>query len=1088
MARNTNARTLKDTPYKRLNSVFRNIVYLARKKLDEELDASDTNRFLFNKVCSLETLSPVSAIFDPKLIRERAYFEFELEHVESKEWFPLMVEAFLLADEERVPEINGSLVLCTLEEPGRGMLFPAFRYKDLQVHSMSAPFKSAENINRFISLENSAGTKITLRCPDEGQFQFWRQQLENLFPQDVEQPSITEVNNEDTSMSVDTMSTHTSYSFGSKCEDICQPFHGLNIVSNSTSTSFITVPERRSVCEPPRTEQSIFELPRLSFSNYSLSPQLDLFSSTPSLIEEPELKAFLAEDFDFTEYKRGENRRRERPLSTLEVTFTPLVEDLDIVSLSDASDVSGPDYTYDRQGPLFVISGDDDESISSISTAEGKSALPDTVLDGVEPQHNYAKIPEEVLIPPAVLPMRFPPCPPTPTASVTSLQESFTASKPISTDLPALDNKSEASSHVVSQAPLEVTNKFSLTPKIVEHTQLPTPSPTLKRKASTSKRFVSVLKKFSVKLKTKTSSTPFEGDSDNDGFEMIDTTTPRQQQEAQFESTRQVQFTPTPMHTIDRGNPFRAGRALSKISEEVFFDEDFDEDEEDEFDTSMEELSEPLVARDFSNNSLNATSAYVTPHQYSVDSPGPIGTAVDSESNNETVQQGHARLLSNGVSVISLRRDTSNGSLDSAGSRTSFRGPAMAARKSLSGTTLAESKHRKSMSSASARSTVSIMRVSTAMVSRWQGPNWIPVSDTPLSLTVGVSNVGSNNSNNSNSSSGIIRCHLLLSSQDSLNTIYEEGMVASRPILELPLDASTHVRKCSTFDVHVRQGSEVYLFRLRNAAVALEFSQKVAMARYNQVGSGGRINNITPAPPMSRSFSSFSSSRSASSRSVSSRSSTGSIGNFSLVSPTSHLTPLIVPPLLSPHSTGPVSPTTNAHTGSMPNSPQSPTSRLNKLMASPNTSKSSLSSLASSSTSTIKTVQSSSPGSALLVSNIRCRIFSQSSSPAVLGEVSENGSTNNADNNCTLRWVESGIARLRVYEVPKQATMRRLTLIKPASNDALVDARLPSTCFAKAGPVGLSISDVGASEPKYLLRMRNSAERDLVANALAQVL
>lgn len=989
--------------------------------MDHELDASDTNRFLFNKVCSLETLKPVSAIFDSNLIYERAFFEFELDHVTRIEWFPLMVEAMLLLPEQNhkthTKAPMGSLVLCTLEEPGRGLLFPTFRHRQLHVHSTSShlPGSSSESVNKFITLANASGTKFTLRCPEEDQFLFWKQQLEFLFPNDGLHTS-NHVNTDNCTIPNQSISRETSFTFSSKQEDIIGlPFQGLSIISHSASNLAET---QSFLNEPP------LELPKFSFAGHSLSPQLEQVESSPSLIEEPELKAFLCDDFDFSEL----SAKPKRPLSTLEVTgvapVTSPVHEADIASLSEQSEQSdvsessessedfSPRYHHKHE-PSFVIIGDS-ESFSSIFEDEDPMVLAERVLtasEDIQPP-NELVTPCDIEVPSAILPIRFPPCPPIPEDSVI---------KPTTPPLVI-----EAPTNVAKPKPVPVTYPVQRQPAPVSQPISPVEramSPSLfKRKASTGQRLFSAFKNFSGKLKSK--SLPPSDENIESVFEMLDTAPDLNQKcgmSQQVVVQQHVQFTPAQNNLppiAARGNPMRAARALSKISEEVFFEDRLEEDEEEEEEPQASNVATAsalphLVGKPISSES--STSSFEDDVNMSISSSftlSSIGTAVDIDSKNETTQTGHSCNFSGGISLRSLRRDGSNGSITSTNSRTSSNRAYPAVTVNSSDVTIET--HQKSTVSSS-NASIALIKVETAIVSYWKSGTWVLLSDIPLSLVVSVTSANT----------GVISCYLPQSERNS----YEETVAQAMPrlVFEVVLDNSTHVQKRTTFDVHVLQDNKAYLFRLCNSPIASEFAKQIDIAR----------RNVPIGFSASASFSSVGSS--VSSSSLNSARSTGSNGMSLLPS----FTPLTLPLLSNYHNNG----------GSNLPSPVIPVKSTQMCL--------------SSNESTPRLLEPET----LMLNNMRCRIFSRSTTV-----VSDDGAG---------AWVESGLARIRVYSVPNQRTMRRMMLVKPSDEEALVDARLPSMCFAKAGPVGLSISEPKTGEHKYLLRLRTQRERDQVAAVLA---
>lgn len=953
----------------------------------------------------METLKPVSAIFDCHQIKYRAYFEFELDHVSGTEWSPMMVEAFLLSSEGSTDSVD-SLVLCTLEEPGRGMLFPAFRFRHLYLHSASTSIHSSANLNMFLTLSNSTGSRFTLRCPEDVQFQFWKHHIEILFPEKAESWSDvrSEEDQEYSSITRDT----SCYSFSSKKDEILsQSYQGLNIINN-----------------PVMDQPPVPSLDHLKFS-FSVSPQLDQFSSMPSLIDAPELKAFLVDDFDFSDNLRNS---LIRPKS--------IVEDVDIVSLSDVSLVSGPDYEYETAHNFKSPPGQDLNT--SFIIAEEEEEEEEMGPESEFPfDHNSTTAPSPALAGP--IPIQ------------TAVSGSSASSPSISNTLvscfptPPVDSDSSELEYKVpfltSTSPISETSEEESLEKSTTFTEtspasLPKESSQM-RKPSTSKRFVSVLKNFSDKIKARASPVPLESQFEMlDPFQRIPEETPVE--EPQYFQT-QVLSAPQQMSTYS-GNLSRAEKVLSKISEEVFTEEDFRPhnvqhvnvsntlvDPKTKFSVGASAVavspavSQPSYSLSNSSNSIEKLlyyesymedTTYAEISHSSLFSLSSIGTAVDSVSNNETVKHGHSRNLSNGISLRSFRRDSSNGSLDA--TLTDNQPAKMHQRNtSSSSSSVASSTQRMNCSSDSQPSNI-IMRVPLAMVSKWQSGSWASISDVPLSVIISATNAG-----------GLISCYLPLTSNNSFNTIYEETASSSRsPLFELPLNTFTNVRKRTAYDVHVRQGSDVFLFRLRSSPIAVEFAKSVDLSRQKLAAqtmqSGGSMKSLALNMDSSRS------------------SSTSSLASNTKGSGMT----MLVPPLLSNRS-----------------NTASPVST--------NTSKTSLASTTSnSSTINIKPSALSQDPPEVLMDNIRCRVFSHSTSND--------------------RWADAGLARLQLMTVSKRNTWRQMTLFEPTTDNIMIDARLPQSCFAIAGSVCISISDPQTQQLKYLLRVRNPQEQSQLAKILLE--
>lgn len=158
------------------------------------------------------------------------------------------------------------------------MLFPEFRFGCLQLSSVSESMSSSV-ANTKLTLRDYEDNQFTLKCPHESQFLLWQTQLLRLFPESLE-PTMSLVNSI-SNLHKHTRSTSTScYSFNSTQEEILtEPFHGLSIV-----------------CGMPNVRPS-FDSPRQSLSSDLCSPKLSNLPLTPSLVDAPELKEFMSEDW-----------------------------------------------------------------------------------------------------------------------------------------------------------------------------------------------------------------------------------------------------------------------------------------------------------------------------------------------------------------------------------------------------------------------------------------------------------------------------------------------------------------------------------------------------------------------------------------------------------------------------------------------------------------------------------------------------------------------------------------------------------------------------------------------------------------------
>lgn len=250
-----------DAPYTYVHSIFS----VLSARADALLSVSERGQFLFNKVTSLETLRPVSAVFDPAKTQKRAFFEFVLFHASGVTWPPMMVEAYLLG----APD--DGLALCTLEDPGRALLFPVLRRRHL---------KLIESSPTEVLMGTLSGTKIALRTRDKTQMEMWLPDFKSLFPDTQSAFSAaTSTTTSSTSRSPD-LALGLQYSFYSGKDEILSNMGGLGIINPNYRPA-------SSVYSPDTNTESF------GSNSKDLSPQLEIMETSQSLTDAPELQQFL---------------------------------------------------------------------------------------------------------------------------------------------------------------------------------------------------------------------------------------------------------------------------------------------------------------------------------------------------------------------------------------------------------------------------------------------------------------------------------------------------------------------------------------------------------------------------------------------------------------------------------------------------------------------------------------------------------------------------------------------------------------------------------------------------------------------------
>lgn len=401
---------------------------------------------MFNKVQSLETLEPVSAFFDYKLITRRGYFEFELTHVSQVQWPPMMVEVYLLTSEQDKAKID-SLVVCTLNDPGRELLFPSFRYGQLTLESSSLEIMEENmSVNRLLTLSNNKGSKFSLKCPDKIQIQYWKGQLENLFPKrmaDID--SLYSSFRSETASSSMQHKTSSSYSFSTRNSEILSDtsFEGLNILKPLES------PLPRALSEYPSLSVDIPSLRktinrRPVSKRFTKTPRLSLNDLSMAFGDAPELKAFM-------DALKGEDQHVEvfDPSSTASETITAHTIDesdhdspvfTEVTTLlpkssgmstseedfSDShSDIDSESYYSDDDNSDSVLEISSQFEFCDVNSARNRTSIPmDSALSalqsnpGISLETLYqAEVVQSSTISLPTLPISLPPCPPVPRSS-----------------------------------------------------------------------------------------------------------------------------------------------------------------------------------------------------------------------------------------------------------------------------------------------------------------------------------------------------------------------------------------------------------------------------------------------------------------------------------------------------------------------------------------------------------------------------------------------------------------------------------------------------------------------------------------------
>ncbi|KAA8916552.1 hypothetical protein TRICI_001306 [Trichomonascus ciferrii] len=144
---------------------------------------SRANKISFSNVKQFDTFECTTASFDPRMVVSRCHFMLSLVHPKAGDsWVGIPVEALLLAG------INGSnkqLVLCSIENPGRSLLFPPFvkgelTYSDSDSDHISIVLKNVSDTSRKIILTRSCTGDNDQKT--EQRVRKWQEKLSDVFP------------------------------------------------------------------------------------------------------------------------------------------------------------------------------------------------------------------------------------------------------------------------------------------------------------------------------------------------------------------------------------------------------------------------------------------------------------------------------------------------------------------------------------------------------------------------------------------------------------------------------------------------------------------------------------------------------------------------------------------------------------------------------------------------------------------------------------------------------------------------------------------------------------------------------------------
>lgn len=161
-------------------SVLTNLASRSRACIQTQLEEIDSTRFCFSKVRSFATFQPVSGSFDPSTILQRDLFEFQLL-LPSNKWSSKITAELLILSTD-------SLAICSMEHPGRSLMFPVFRRGDLHITKSAAPLimgSPASNSSKKRTIKQnlvmcSEGKYVRILSSDANKLRSWEWKLRQL--------------------------------------------------------------------------------------------------------------------------------------------------------------------------------------------------------------------------------------------------------------------------------------------------------------------------------------------------------------------------------------------------------------------------------------------------------------------------------------------------------------------------------------------------------------------------------------------------------------------------------------------------------------------------------------------------------------------------------------------------------------------------------------------------------------------------------------------------------------------------------------------------------------------------------------------
>ncbi|KAG5355415.1 hypothetical protein CJU90_4464 [Yarrowia sp. C11] len=250
---------------------FRDLTRQARDKAESERERVDLTTFNFDRVVHFDTLQETYDEFDYTTTLHRDYFEMCVKHRSGKTFDKKMVEVFLVTDTttpnkgmpsnkisaDAFTDTFSGLAICSLEDPGRSLIFPQFKRSDFVLVEQPKSRLSSRQAKYEIVLQASNHSTVVLYCPELDQVKLWSRVLGHLFGH------VTDYSASKASSDLLKLTFGREYSFGIESSRILAGPGGLGInikeeaEEKPVEKKLVDKPLPRDLKNVPRLESSL---------------------------------------------------------------------------------------------------------------------------------------------------------------------------------------------------------------------------------------------------------------------------------------------------------------------------------------------------------------------------------------------------------------------------------------------------------------------------------------------------------------------------------------------------------------------------------------------------------------------------------------------------------------------------------------------------------------------------------------------------------------------------------------------------------------------------------------------------------------